>query len=341
MYESFYHLNGKPFQLNPDPEFYFGSQGHSSAYSYLKYGVFQGEGFMVITGEIGAGKTTLVRALLRELDPAQVVAAQIVSTQLEADDLLRSAALAFGLRVQGLDKAGVLATLEGFLTQLVAEGRRALLVIDEAQNLSPHAMEELRMLSNFQIGDRALLQSFLVGQPELRDLLRLPALRQLRQRIIASYHLGPMSAAETRGYIEHRLAHVGYSGDPCFSDEAFAAFFEASGGIPRRINVIANRVLLAGYLGEKHEIGAADVAAAAGELVEEVGTEIAPAPEVPGTLAEARNDSPLRPFALSSINARLDRLERGINQILEQLRAQNPPPAPRARVGKSARQIPQ
>lgn len=340
MFESFYGLSGKPFQLNPDPEFFFGSQGHSSAYSYLKYGVFQGEGFMVITGEIGAGKTTLVRALLRELDSEQVVAGQIVSTQLEADDLLRSAALTFGLRVQGLDKAGILATLEAFLMQLVAQNKRALLVIDEAQNLSPHAMEELRMLSNFQIGERALLQSFLVGQPELRDLLRLPALRQLRQRIIASYHLGPMSAAETRGYIEHRLRHVGYAGDPCFTDEAFVAFYEASGGIPRRINVMANRVMLAGYLGEKHEISADDVRLAAGELMEEVGTEIAPALEIPATLAETRADGPVRSFALSSINARLDRLERGINQVLEQLRTMSTTPTPRApRVGKSTRQI--
>lgn len=342
MYESFYGLSGKPFQLNPDPEFFFGSQGHASAYSYLKYGVFQGEGFMVITGEIGAGKTTLVRALLRELDPEQVVSGQIVSTQLEADDLLRSAAMAFGLGTQGMDKAGILATLEAFLTKLVTENKRALLVIDEAQNLSPHAMEELRMLSNFQIGDRALLQSFLVGQPELRDLLRMPALRQLRQRIIASYHLGPMTEAETRGYIEHRLQHVGYAGDPHFDDGAFVAFHDVAGGIPRRINVISNRVMLAGYLAEKHEISAEDVRAAAGEIVDEVGTEIAPAPEMPATLAEARADGPMRSFALSSINARLDRLERSINQVLEHLRALNTPPTPRApRVGKSTRQIPQ
>jgi len=214
MYESFYGLTGKPFQLNPDPAFFFGSKGHSSAYSYLKYGVFQGEGFIVVTGEIGAGKTTLVRTLLAELDPRKVVAVQLVSTQLDADDLLRSVATAFGLPVKGTDKAHLLAMLEAFLTSLITEHKRALLIVDEAQNLTPRAMEELRMLSNFQLGDRALLQSFLVGQPELRNLLREPYMQQLRQRVIASYHLGPIDREETRAYIEHRLHRVGWKNDP-------------------------------------------------------------------------------------------------------------------------------
>ena len=324
MYESYYGLTGKAFRLNPDPEFYFDSQGHASAYSYLKYGVFQSEGFMVITGEIGAGKTTLVRALLRALDPTQVVSAQVVSTQLEADDLLRTAAIAFGLLAQGMDKAQLLATLEAYFTQLALEGRRALLVVDEAQNLSPHAMEELRMLSNFQIDEQGLLQSFLIGQPELRDLLRLPSLRQLRQRIIASYHLGPMTESETRGYIEHRLKRVGYAGDPRIEVAAFRAFHETTGGIPRRINLLANRVLLAAYLAEKHDIGAADVYQAAREVGEEIGPEIVSAPQVPSNLlpsglAQTSVGAP-RADALAHINARLERLENGISEVLEQLR---------------------
>ncbi|WP_297911506.1 AAA family ATPase, partial [Thiomonas sp.] len=222
MYEQFYGLSGPPFQIHPDPGFYFESKGHATAYQYLRFGAFQGEGFIVVTGEIGAGKTTLLRALLAELDPAKIVAAQIVSTQLGADDLLSAVGLAFGINVEGLSKARVLVTLEAYLATLATSNRRALLIVDEAQNLSPGAIEELRMLSNFQFGSKALLQSFLVGQPELRDIIRLPQMEQLRQRVLASCHLGPMEAPETRAYVEHRLRHVGWSGRPAFDDEAFA-----------------------------------------------------------------------------------------------------------------------
>ncbi len=214
MYEDFYGLTGKPFQLSPDPAFYFGSKGHTSAYSYLKYGVYQGEGFLVITGEIGAGKTTLVRALLEELDVRTIVAAQIVSTQLEADDLLRSVAKAFGIRVPQDDKASLLASIEAFLLMLFQQSKRALLIVDEAQNLNAGSIEELRMLSNFQCGDQALLQSFLVGQPELRDLMRSPAMEQFRQRVIASYHLGPLDESRDRGLYRAPPASRRVEGQP-------------------------------------------------------------------------------------------------------------------------------
>lgn len=339
MYETFYGLTGKPFQLNPDPAFFFGSKGHSSAYSYLKYGVFQGEGFIVITGEIGAGKTTLVRTLLSELDARDVVAVQLVSTQLEADDLLRSVATTFGLPVKGLDKAQLLATLEAYLTSLAAEGKRGLLIVDEAQNLSPRAMEELRMLSNFQLGERALLQSFLIGQPELRNLLREPYMQQLRQRVIASYHLGPMDRAETRAYIEHRLHRVGWKNDPEIEPAAFDSIFSATGGVPRRINTLCNRLLLAGYLGERHQLAVADVDAVAGEIREEAGVDV-PAMTAPAEAASTeggRGDAVVRPFAVSAITARLDRLERSIAQVLDLLRSMNAtdrrPPKP----GRQAR----
>src|SRR5678809_1322851 len=212
MYETHFGFTGSPFRLNPDPAFFFGSRGHSNALSYLKFGVFQNEGFVVVTGEIGAGKTTLVRMLLAGLESENIVAAQIVSTQLEAGDLLRSVALAFGVAIKGLSKAELIATIEAFLTHLVIEQRRALLVVDEAQNLDRGAVEELRMLSNFQLGSHALLQSFLVGQPELRPMLNSKPLEQFRQRVIASCHLGPMAAAEVRAYIEHRLSRAGWSG---------------------------------------------------------------------------------------------------------------------------------
>ncbi len=278
MYESFYGLNGKPFQLNPDPEFFFASRGHARAYAYLQYGLHQSEGFIVVTGEVGAGKTTLVRSLLQRLDTAKVVAAQLVSTQLDAEDLLKSVATAFGVPARTTDKAQLLAHLEAFLTGLVVEHKRALLIVDEAQNLTARAVEELRMLSNFQLGDRALLQSFIVGQPELRHVLQSGALHQLRQRVIASYHLGPMEREETKAYVEHRLRHVGWKGNPAFEPGAFEVIHAATGGVPRRINLLSNRALLAGYLGEKHVITAADVRSVSNEMRDELGPEVVQSP---------------------------------------------------------------
>ncbi len=342
MYEVFYGLSGKPFQLNPDPSFFFASKGHNSAFSFLKYGVYQGEGFIVITGEIGAGKTTVLRALMEDLDPRKCVAAQLVSTQLEADDLVRAVAVAFGLPVKGIDKAQLLSTLEAFLTSLAVDSKRALLVVDEAQNLSPRAMEELRMLSNFQLGDHALLQSFLVGQPELRNLLRAPDMQQLRQRIIASYHLGPMDSAETRGYVEHRLKHVGWTTDPAFDDSAFDAIYTQTGGLPRRINQLCNRLLLSSFLSEKHQLTATDVEQVSEEIRDELGggaaaVDAAPVGAVANYEESQRTDNVIRPFGLSAITARLDRLDKSMNLVLELLRAQNSPMPERR--GRSGRQV--
>jgi len=189
MYESFYRLSGKPFQLSPDPEFFFGSRGHRRAMAYLEYGLHQAEGFIVVTGEVGAGKTTLVQQLLRRLPANNVVPVQIVTTQLEAEDLVRIVASSFGLPTDDTnDKSTLLIRLEAYLRELQGQGKRALLIVDEAQNLGARAIEELRMLSNFQLGTKATLQSFLLGQPELRDLMQRPEMRQLKQRIIAAYH---------------------------------------------------------------------------------------------------------------------------------------------------------
>jgi len=271
MYETHFGFTGSPFRLNPDPAFFFGSRGHSNALSYLKFGVFQNEGFVVVTGEIGAGKTTLVRMLLAGLESENIVAAQIVSTQLEAGDLLRSVALAFGIAPKNLSKAELIATIEAFLTHLVTQNSRALLIVDEAQNLNREAVEELRMLSNFQLGNQALLQTFLVGQPELRGLLVSKPMEQFRQRVIASCHLGPMDQAETRGYVEHRLRQVGWTGHPSFDDAAFARIFHWTQGIPRRVNLLCNRLLLAVFLASESRVGASDVDAVGEEMVGEVG----------------------------------------------------------------------
>jgi general secretion pathway protein A len=328
MYESFFGLTGKPFQLNPDPSFFYGSRGHKRAFAYLEYGLYQSEGFIVITGDIGAGKTTIVRSLLEQLDSSKVVAVQIVSTQLEADDMLRAVGTAFGLPVRSVDKAILLASLEAFLCELVTAKKRALLVVDEAQNLPPGAIEELRMLSNFQLGDQALLQSFLVGQPELRAMMQGAQMQQLRQRVIASYHLGPLDKGETQGYVEHRLKHVGWKDDPRFDAACFDLIHALTGGIPRRINTLCNRLLLATFLAERHEIATHDVETIATEIGEEVGYESALAQVKVidgggGHAAESPHASRIDPSVwhrhFSQIEERIDRLERTVGAAVDLL----------------------
>ena len=269
MYESFYGLTSKPFQLNPDPSFYYASKQHRRATAYLEYGMHQNEGFIIITGEVGAGKTTIVRGLLDSLDQDKVVAAHLVSTQLDADDTLRVAAAAFGIRTKDVSKSDILMSLEAFLISMTGKGKRCLLIVDEAQNLTARAVEELRMLSNFQFGNHALLQSFLIGQPEFREILQSPHMMQFRQRVIASCHIGPMDVAETAGYVEHRLKCAGATEWPKFHGDALEAVFKASNGIPRRINALCDRLLLSGYLNEKREFSAADVEEVAREILEE------------------------------------------------------------------------
>lgn len=269
MYEAFYGFSDKPFQLNPDPSFYYGSRQHRRALAYLEYGLHQNEGFIIVTGEVGAGKTTIVRSLLAKLDPHKVVAAQLVSTQLDAEDMLRLVAAAFGLKTKDVAKSDILLALEAFLASVTTQGKRALLVVDEAQNLAPRAVEELRMLSNFQLETHALLQSFLVGQPEFRRTMQSPHMVQLRQRVIAACHIGPLDAEETRGYIEHRLKHVGWEDKPEFHPEVFGAVHQYAGGIPRRINTLCDRLLLSGFIGNRTTFGRADVEEIAREIREE------------------------------------------------------------------------
>jgi general secretion pathway protein A len=272
MYEDFYKFRAKPFQLSPDPRFFYSSKGHRRAMAYLVYGVHQGEGFMVITGEVGAGKTMLVRTLARQLESQNVVMAQVVSTQLEADDLVRMVAASFGLPTDST-KAALLTRLEQFLLTTHRQGKRALLMVDEAQNLPPQSVEELRMLSNFTSGEKPLLQSFMLGQPEFRRILQSPHMEQLRQRVIASCHLGPMDGAETEAYITHRLQTVGWKNDPSFSEDAFDAIHQHTGGIPRRINLLCDRLLLMGFMDEKHALTGAEV----GEVISELNQEFTPA----------------------------------------------------------------
>lgn len=272
MYEEFYGLKAKPFQLSADPDFLFSSQGHRRAMAYLVYGAHQGEGFIAITGEVGAGKTMLARTLARKVRTQNVVFAQIVSTSLEADDIVRMVAVALNSPHEG-SKAEVLMGIEHFLRAAHKSGKRVLLVVDEAQNLPARSLEELRMLSNFVYDDKPVLQTFLLGQPEFRKTLQSPELEQLRQRIIASCHLGPLDRAETEAYIVHRLQTAGWTNDPDFSYDAFAAIHQNTGGVPRRINILCDRLLLMGRLDEKHAFTGKDVA----EMAEELRQEFAPA----------------------------------------------------------------
>lgn len=313
MYETYYGLSAKPFQLRPDPHFYFASHGHKRAMAYLEYGLSQGEGFIVITGEVGAGKTTLVRNLFNRMPKDQIVAAHIVNTHLDADDALRMVASAFGLPTDGASKATLLARLEQFLRLTGRQGKRALLVIDEAQNLNAGTVEELRMLSNFQTDSQCLLQTFLLGQPEFRATLHSPTMQQLRQRVIASYHLGPMDAQETRAYIEHRLQTVGWKGDPAFSAEAHAAVYAYSGGIPRKTNTLCDRILLMGFLEELHAFGAAEVQAVVNDIREEF--------ELPGQQFEhAAAAAPQAAAPADSIDERMTRLETSMVSMLSLLK---------------------
>ena len=269
MYEAFYGLTNKPFQLNPDPNFYFGSKQHRRAKAYLDYGVSRNEGFIVITGEIGAGKTTLLRALIDGLHGSNVVVGHLVTTQLGAEDTLRMVGAAFGFRVKDVPKSELLITLEAFLISQTSKGKRCLLIVDEAQNLTARAVEELRMLSNFQFGNQALLQSFLVGQPEFREILQRPEMEQFRQRVAATCHIGPLDLEETQRYIEHRLKCAGSTGKPSFDADAFEGIYNTSGGIPRRVNSVCDRLLLLGFLAGKSHLTLDDV----NEVVKEFANE--------------------------------------------------------------------
>ena len=249
MYETFYGLNGRPFQLTPDPRFYFESLTHRKALSYLGYGLAQGEGFIVITGDVGAGKTTLVSHLMATIDKARLTAANIVTTKLDSQDIVRVAANHFDIETDHMDKAQLLSAFEEFLHAEARAGRRCLLIVDETQNLPVDALEELRMLSNFQLGGQALLQIFLLGQPEFRDMLENSnQLEQLRQRVIAHHHLEPMNAEEIEPYITHRLSKSGWSGRPKITSNVFRLLFAETDGVPRKINTLMSRILLMGAI---------------------------------------------------------------------------------------------
>ena len=319
MYERYYDFTAPPFQLTPDSRFWFDSRAHNRATAHLTFGLAQAEGFIVVTGEVGAGKTTLIDRLLDQLDRDTYVVARINTTQVSGEDLFRLAMAGFGLDAPDDSKSALLLQFEDVLRDHRLAGRRSLLIIDEAQNLSLAALEELRMLSNLTEGGRASLQTLLAGQPQFRRMLASPDLDQLRQRVLASYHLGPLTREETRGYILHRLGTVGWHGRPVWQDSAFGVVHDHSGGIPRRINRLCARVLLYGALEESDQITAAMVQTTAEELAADLEGGAAPAAGAAAAAIRRTDETAALSRRIDGLEARLARRERVFQRLLDLL----------------------
>ena len=269
MYENFYHLKAEPFRLSPDHRFCFNHQSYAKAKAYMQYAFERAEGFVMVTGRPGTGKSTLVNDLVDTLSSSGAKVAKLVSTQLEASDLLRMVAHSFGMQTESLDKATILQRLDKLLMSHHNDGRRALLIIDEAQDLSMSAMEELRLLTNLQLNSQPLIQIFLLGQEELRSLVQSPGMEQVQQRLVAACHLEQLKEDETKAYIIHRLEQVGWQGDPAISNTVYPIIFRFTAGIPRRINQICSRLFLHGSVEGSHKLGVEDVRTVISELQQE------------------------------------------------------------------------
>ncbi|GLX78211.1 ATPase [Thalassotalea insulae] len=311
MYENYYGFKEKPFQLSPDPRFFFASSHHQRALSYLQYGLDQGEGFIVITGPIGTGKTTIARNLLNQIGDESIVAAQLVTTKLDPQELLALVVSEFHIECKGDSKADLLQAIEQFLISLNKQGKRALLIVDEAQNLPSETVEELRMLSNFQLDNKPLIQSFLLGQEELKPIIQAPNMEQFRQRIIASAHLKPLSVEEVKEYINHRLHQAGCNRENLFSDSAFELIHEKTLGVPRKINIFVDRLLLFGFLEELDAITTEAIMNVAEEM--EV--------ELTGSLnsSELKSQEPAQQVVVNSVEnvENIKEVLREVEEILE------------------------
>ena len=252
IYNEFYGFSEQPFSITPDPRFLFYSERHREAFNHLLFGIKERKGFIQVTGEVGAGKTTLCRAFLEQLGESYTTAL-ILNPVMTSNQLLRSILRELGLEAPYNDRVRAYETLNEFLLGELDAGRDVVLIIDEAQDLTPELLEQVRLLSNLETDQRKLLQIVLIGQPELRDILDARGLRQLRQRITVRYHLGGLSSPETEHYILHRLQVAGGNSRPTFNRSALRKIHRSSGGIPRLINVVCDKTLLCGFVdGEAH-----------------------------------------------------------------------------------------
>ncbi len=266
MYLEYYGLNEPPFNITPNPRFLFYSANHREAFNHLLYGIRERKGFVQMTGEVGAGKTTLCRALLEALGK-NYSTALILNPVLNPDQLVRAIAMEFGLEAKWMDRLETIAEINRFLLAEAAQGRDAVLIIDEAQNLTNELLEQVRLLSNLETDDRKLLQIVLMGQPELRDRLNDPSLRQLRQRITIRYHLRPLNRVEVERYVQHRLSVSGAKqGGPYFTGPALWRVHSYAKGIPRLINAVCDKCLLAGFVQQRDRIDFSLVGTAIREL---------------------------------------------------------------------------
>lgn len=309
MYEQYFGLSKKPFQLSPDANFFYPSAEHTRALSFLQYGLNQGDGFIVITGNVGTGKTTLVHTLLSELDESELSVGTIVTSNLAEDDLLQMVAHNFGVNLRSESKATLLKELEHNFLQQIRSGKRILLIVDEAQNLPEKSVEELRMLSNFQVDGKPLVQIFLLGQQEFRSTLLSSGFEQLRQRVIATYHLNPLSEEETRTCIEHRLTVAGWQNHPSFSEDAFPAIYRFCEGVPRRINNVCDRLLLYTFLEELSSINEKTVLM----VSEEIGAEFwGSSTDIADTLTTAPAEKPAAAEVFDTPETPLESMARSV-----------------------------
>ncbi|NNF66170.1 MAG: AAA family ATPase [Gammaproteobacteria bacterium] len=310
MYLDAYNFSARPFQLTPDLRFLFPSRSHKRALSYLRFGLEQAEGFVVITGHIGTGKTMLIQTLLAEMADQEIATARIAAANLNEENVLSAVAASLNLPYEGKSKVAIMANLEKSLRHARDRVSSVMLIVDEAQTLSPEALEELRILSNLDSQGRALMQIFLVGQTELRVTLQARRMEQLRQRIVASYHLEPLSPEETKRYIGFRLVAVGWNGDPSFSNEVYGHIYEASGGIPRKVNIVMDRLLLYGYLEEIRDFEEEHIV----QVIEEMSQELS------GDLLTKVEDTSIetteQPKTKSELEERLRQLESKLDDLV-------------------------
>lgn len=315
MYEEIYKFSGNPFKLTPNPEFYYPSRIHKKVMAYLQYGVEQGDGFIVVTGNVGTGKTTIIQTLTNELkNNNDIILSQITSTQLNEGELIRMVASSFGLPINKLSKAALLNNLEKFLRKKAREKKRVLLIVDEAQNMPKRSLEELRMLSNYQEQGKPLFQSFLVGQQQFKKIINRADMEQLKQRVIGSYHLEPLDMNDTQNYIEYRLEHVGWQHDPRIEKAAYEKIYHFTEGVPRRINILCGRLMLHAAIEGLHDITIETI----NDVIEEFEEEDNKPRRSPGMLSKSKPvkqttaDSDTK---IASLEKRIRSLERKLKRV--------------------------